>query len=49
MVELFHNQVVTSYVVHVIFVLDDCVETCEVPFVYTLSWISQLPVFGNYT
>ena len=48
-VGLLHIHVVPSYVVRVIFFFVDCVETCVVPLVYTLAWISRQPVFGNTT
>ena len=48
-VGLIHSKVVPRCVVHVIFVLVNCVESYVVPRVYTLAWISQQPVFGDST
>ena len=48
-VGLLHSQVFRSYVVHITFVLVDCVETFVVLFVYNLVWISRQPVFGDST
>ena len=48
-VGLLHSQVVPRYMVHVLFVFVDCVDTCVVPLVYTISWISRQPVFSNST
>ena len=45
--ELLHNWVFPRYVLHIIFLLVDCVGTCAVPLKYSRAWINRPPVFDN--
>ena len=44
---LLHNLAVTSYAVHALFLMVDCVGTCSVPLGYRRAWINQPPVLVN--